>query len=77
MKALNVHDAKTGFSKLLAEIEKRGTRFVICRNGQPVADLVPHQSVNRRLPDKKLGAIRIKYDPIEELAPADWPAEAR
>jgi hypothetical protein len=42
-----------------------------------VADLVPHQVVNRLQPDKKLGALRIKYDPVEELAPADWPAEAR
>jgi antitoxin (DNA-binding transcriptional repressor) of toxin-antitoxin stability system len=77
MKAVNVHEAKTGFSKLLAEIEQRGSRFVICRNGQPVADLVPHQAVNRLQPDKKLGALRIKYDPVEELAPADWPLEAR
>jgi antitoxin (DNA-binding transcriptional repressor) of toxin-antitoxin stability system len=74
---LNVHDAKTGLSQLLAEIEEHGARFTICRNGQPVADLVPHQVVNRLQPDKKLGALRIKYDPVEELAPADWPAEAR
>ena len=64
-------------SKLLAEIEQRGARFVICRNGHPVADLVPHQAINRLQPDKKLGAIRIKYDPTEELALNDWPAEAR
>jgi hypothetical protein len=42
-----------------------------------VADLVPHQAVNRLQPDKKLGALRIKYDPVEELTPADWPDEAR
>lgn len=77
MKTVNVHDAKTNFSSLLAEIEKRRTRFVICRNGKPVADLVPHQAVNRLLPDKKLGAIRIKYDPIEELSASEWPDEAR
>ncbi|MBM3859144.1 MAG: type II toxin-antitoxin system Phd/YefM family antitoxin [Verrucomicrobia bacterium] len=77
MKSVNVHDAKTGFSKLLSEIEERGSRFIICRNGHPVADLVPHQAVNRLQPDKKLGALRIKYDPIEELAPADWPDDAR
>ncbi len=77
VKAINVHDAKTRFSKLLLEVEERGSRFVICRHGQPVADLVPHQAVNRLQPDKKLGTLRIKYDPVEELAPGDWPAEAR
>jgi antitoxin (DNA-binding transcriptional repressor) of toxin-antitoxin stability system len=77
MKAVNVHDAKTGFSKLLSEIEKRGGRFVICRNGHPVADLVPHQAVDRLRPDKKLGALRIKYDPVEDLAATDWPDAER
>ncbi|NQU11312.1 type II toxin-antitoxin system Phd/YefM family antitoxin [bacterium] len=77
MKAVNVHDAKTGLSKLLAAIEQRGARFTICRNGQPVADLVPHQAVSRLRPDKQLGAIKINYDPAADLAPADWPAEAR
>jgi prevent-host-death family protein len=75
MKAVNVHDAKTRLSRLLSEIEKNGARYVICRNGRPVADLTPHRSVNRLQPDKELGAIRIKYDPIEELSPDDWPEE--
>ncbi|MGH7945768.1 MAG: type II toxin-antitoxin system Phd/YefM family antitoxin, partial [Opitutaceae bacterium] len=42
MKSVNVHEAKTQFSGLLAEIEAKGSGFVICRNGEPVADLVPH-----------------------------------
>lgn len=77
MKTVNVHEAKTSFSSLLVEIEKRGSGFVICRKGKPVADLIPHKAVNRAAPDKKLGAIRIRYDPIEELSASDWPAEAR
>lgn len=77
MKTVNVHEAKTNFSSLLAEIENRRARFVICRNGKPVADLVPHQAVNRLAPDKKLGAIRIKYDPAEELSADEWPTEKR
>ena len=77
VKAVNVHDAKTGFSKLLAAIEQRGARYTICRNGQPVADLVPHQSVNRLQPDRRLGAIKINYDPTADLAPGDWPNAAR
>lgn len=77
MKTVNVHEAKTGFSSLLAEIEKRGTRIVICRNGKPVADLVPHRRAVSMTPDKKLGAIKIKYDPTEEVSEADWPSDLR
>jgi len=42
MKAVNVHDAKTNFSKLLARVEK-GQEVVIARAGKPVARLVPHR----------------------------------
>lgn len=37
---VNVHQAKTELSKLLAEVE-RGHEVVIARNGTPVARLVP------------------------------------
>jgi prevent-host-death family protein len=42
-KAVNVHDAKTHFSKLLARVE-RGQEIVIARAGKPVARLVPSAS---------------------------------
>jgi prevent-host-death family protein len=37
---VNVHEAKTQLSKLLAEVE-RGHEVVIARDGEPVAKLVP------------------------------------
>ena len=77
MKSVNVHEAKTQLSGLLAEIEETGTGFVICRNGQPVADLVPHRQKVSMAPDPKLGAIKIKYDPTEELGEEEWPQDAR
>ena len=77
MKTVNVRDAKTRLAVLLAEVEKGGKRIVICRNGKPVADLVPHRGEVSMAPDRKLGAIKIKYDPIEEVDEADWPAEQR
>lgn len=40
MKAVNVHDAKTGSSRLLAKAE-RGEEIVIARAGKPVARLIP------------------------------------
>jgi len=41
MKSVNVHEAKTHFSKLLARVEK-GQEVLISRAGKPVARLVPH-----------------------------------
>ncbi len=41
MKSVNVHEAKTHFSKLLARVEK-GHQVLISRAGKPVARLVPH-----------------------------------
>ena len=77
MKSVNVHEAKSSLSLLLSEVERRGTRVVICRNGKPVADLVPHTSTDRRRPDAKLGKLKINYDPVEEIAPEDWPDDKR
>ena len=77
MKTVNVHDAKTSLSALLTEVEKRGKRIVICRNDKPVADLVPHHHDVSMAPDKKLGRIKIKYDPVEEASEEDWPSESR
>lgn len=37
---VNIHEAKTHFSKLLARVGK-GEEIVIARNGTPVARLVP------------------------------------
>jgi prevent-host-death family protein len=37
---VNIHEAKTHFSKLLARVEK-GERITVARAGKPVARLVP------------------------------------
>jgi prevent-host-death family protein len=65
MKAVNVHDAKTHFSKLLARVEK-GQEILIARAGKPVARLVPHEA-KRRTPE--FGADRGKL-----VVPEDFDA---
>ncbi len=67
MKAVNVHEAKTNLSALLAEVEKTGERIFICRHGKPVADLVPHRRSDRTAPHPVMSAIEIKYDSTEPL----------
>ena len=76
MITVNIHEAKTQLSMLLAEIEQRGERIVICRNGEPVADLVPHRRKVSMAPDPKLGAFAVVYDPTEELSDDEWPSDA-
>ena len=39
-KQVNVHEAKTTLSRLLAEVEG-GREIILARNGKPVAKLVP------------------------------------
>lgn len=41
MPTVNIHDAKTHLSSLLARVEN-GETVTIARAGKPVADLVPH-----------------------------------
>ena len=75
VKTLNVHEAKTQFSAVLAGIEKTGETVLICRNGRPVADLVPHRIPDRLQPHPVMRAIRIDYDPLEPMSPEEWPEE--
>jgi prevent-host-death family protein len=77
MKTVNVHEAKTNFSNLLARVEKDRASIVICRNGEPIADLVPHKFINRIQPHPVLGKIKIKYDPTEPASEQEWPEASR
>ena len=43
MDPVNVHDAKTRLSSLLAQVEG-GAEIVIARNGTPIARLVPYEA---------------------------------
>ena len=71
MKRLNVHAAKTRLSAILAEVEA-GETFTVCRNGKPVADIIPHKSGTRTKPHPVLSKIQIAYDPTEEISPEEW-----
>jgi prevent-host-death family protein len=60
-KTVNVHDAKTHLSKLLADVEA-GDEVVIARRGQPVARLVRYGK-GRRPP---LGWLKLPGPPIDD-----------
>lgn len=63
MRQVNVHEAKTHLSRLLAEVEG-GQEVVIARAGKPVARLVPDRSEQRepRRPGSARGKIWMRDD---------------
>jgi prevent-host-death family protein len=73
MITVNVHEAKTNLSSLLARVEEKREMVLICRNGKPVADLVPHRPFKRNMkPHPRLSKIEINYDPTEPMTAAEW-----
>ena len=59
---MNVHEAKTHLSKLLARVED-GEEIVIARDGRPIAVLNPYRPTGSpRRPGSCRGAIRVAED---------------
>jgi prevent-host-death family protein len=70
MAPVNVHAAKTHFSRLLARVA-RGETVVIAKAGKPVAKLVPYAApVRKRVPGKDAGKVWIAPD-FDDPLPED------
>ncbi len=66
---VNVHEAKTHLSRLLARVEA-GERIVIARAGRPIAILSPVKGSKRRKPGSERIVIRDDFDaPLTEFEP--------
>ena len=69
MVMVNIHEAKTHLSSLVAQVEDRREHIIICRYGRAVAELVPVDKGARTVLDKSICNIKIKCDltaPTEE-----------
>lgn len=75
MRTITINETESNFSAVLNEMEEKGEIFIICRNGRPVADLIPHTRKSRRIPHPVMSAVRINYDPTETLSQDEWPGE--
>jgi prevent-host-death family protein len=65
---INTQDAKTKLSYLLAEVETKGERIKICRNGKPIAVLIPFVEVGDPLKqNSKLKKVVFYDDPSKPL----------
>lgn len=67
MAMINVHDAKTHFSRLLSRVES-GEEIVIAKSGKPVARLIPLAvKTHTRTPGSAKGRIVLKKGFMEPL----------
>lgn len=66
MPIVNVHQAKTQLSRLLAQVEA-GEEVLIARRGEPVARLVACKPRSKRQPDVLKGKIVVPDDFFEPL----------
>lgn len=74
MPIVNVHDAKTHLSRLLAQVEA-GEEVIIARRGRPVVRLVPYKAQRRRQADVLKGRLDIPdsfFDPLPERELKAW-----
>ena len=74
MHVVNVNQAKTELSKLLARVEA-GEDVVIARRGEPVARLLAYKARAQRQPDVLKGRIQVPesfIDPLPEEELVAW-----
>lgn len=78
MKRVSTYEAKAHLSRLIAEVQRTGKPVTICRNNQPVVDIVPHRQGHDPLDqDPALKGARFLGDPCAPASVADWPESAR
>lgn len=78
MIAVNTHEAKTRLSELLLKVEKSHETVMICRNGTPVAELLPWKKTQSPLRQSaKLKKVIIREDPSLPLSSEEWPSSLR
>lgn len=69
MAKINIHDAKTHFSRLLSRVES-GEEIIIAKAGKPIARLVPvEKKAIKRRPGSAKGLIVMKnsfFEPLPE-----------
>ncbi len=68
MNVINIHDAKTNFSKLLARVA-HGERIVIGKAGKPIARLEPFSNTKAVHRQFKGGGLRLQEKAGRSLTP--------
>ena len=72
METINVHEAKTQFSRLLSRAHT-GEEIIIAKAGKPYAKLVPIAPVVKRTPGIAKGAVTAAFfEPLPEQELEAW-----
>ncbi len=72
MQVVNVHEAKTNFSRLLSRAHT-GEEIIIAKAGKPYAKLVPLAQVKKRRPGLVKGAVTDSFfEPLPETELLAW-----
>ncbi len=67
MAVVNVHDAKTHFSRLLSRVES-GEEIIIAKAGKPVARVIPlKEKKGKRVPGSAKGRLKVEESFLEPL----------
>lgn len=75
MRTVNVHQAKSTLSALLAAVEEGGEVIVICRNGKPIAELRAVSKQRRNMePHPVFSNFKTPPDVMEPCPPEQWEA---
>ncbi|MBN2443382.1 MAG: type II toxin-antitoxin system Phd/YefM family antitoxin [Spirochaetales bacterium] len=75
---VNTHEAKSKLSYLLAKVETEHEKVRICRNGKPIAELIPiDQTQDSLQQNPELMGIIYNEDPTLPLSDEEWPEEYR
>ncbi len=62
MQFINIHDAKTNLSRYLEQVQHEHETIIICKNGQPIAQLTEYNKNKGRKLGLWKGKIKISDD---------------
>lgn len=62
MTTVNIHEAKTKLSSLLSLVESKNEHIMICRAGQPIAEIIPYKKKKRSSVKSSLKPLKINGD---------------
>ncbi|MCF6267780.1 MAG: type II toxin-antitoxin system Phd/YefM family antitoxin [Desulfuromusa sp.] len=72
MQTINVHEAKTQFSRLLSRAHT-GEEIIIAKAGKPYAKLVPFAPVEKRTPGIAKGSVTADFfEPLPDQELEAW-----
>ena len=71
MTTVTVHEAKTHLSALIADVQDRNERIIICRYGRAVAEIIPFRKSKRTKVNNELADIKIRGD-LTETTVGEW-----